>query len=734
MAGEGVPFPFLTLPGVRPSTFRVGDVYTPGTDPRLDQNGELYGVRNEFDITAFQDKGASDIRNGGRSCHVEVLRAINDGVFAKGGGWVKFPEGRFLWNTTTLSDGIAAVLSRTSFLGIKGAGMQTRILPRMGTVDTICQFQNIAQVKFEDFAVEGEPSPSPATNCLNLFKTGNCWRTDVRNVQLYGIKSFEPGGTRGGLFNVDGRLTLEDVYFGGCVAIYGGVVYMVGCQGFQARNTFCLDYANTDGLFWTKTGSSGSGEAWFYFEKMPLMDNAAKGGQLRFEQVWCDEGCRRHVWVRGLIPDASYAKFQSLSVRGWGGNGNSQHTASAAGFDVENCFSVSIEDAWCGYSNITVPAIPAVTLKGVDYAELRNIEFQSTKGLRTIRTDANCKVMRTANLRNPLYELHANTKHIQEGDNGTLDHPSIRSRVFYLGAPTGHTPGYRLTVEDVTGKIKAEPRHAGKDSPIKAMLTNHWSLGEAAGQVRVDNVSGVGMSENAGLVNPIAAAVGNGADIVAANNRALWNTDGTLASIVKSNKTWFGAAHVMLRSKTASRHIVTKWRNVGNFEYSVQYVQPFDRICFVTGAGIIAQANAFGSPPINVPFWINWKYVHHATDPAQRMAYIRVNEGVWNSINVAGGTDTGNNTGRLAIGQSGGSSTSFWDGWIDEVMFGDGEPTDAQLAEIRTAPWPLEVGVGRLYSGESVAEATALPTKTHSIPIYKTDDTILCWLEGKARP
>jgi hypothetical protein len=308
-------------------------------------------------------------------------------------------------------------------------------------------------------------------------------------------------------------------------------------------------------------------------------------------------------------------------------------------------------------------------------------------------------------------------------------------------------------VDTGTGRSEFRPRYSGTPSDIRTKLQVAWDF--TGSSTRLDKIGELlGSASPINLTpfdaNPaeINGLTGKAAEFVKANNQALapstaFNSDPRI--LVPTNNHWFMYVIGKLRAGSlpaaSSGVIACKYTGAGNFEYNFHLSSAFSRIVFAMNGPFVTDPWV---PVADVYFLGMVRYVHDAAVAANRMIGIKIlpvngtgpDTKAWTQTNLSAGPLQ--STGRLAFGRRGASALDFGDIVIDEAGIGHGELTAQNELDLWNngglLGWPLEVGLGRIYAGEAVADATALGAKTHSIPVYRTDGTILCWVEGKLRP
>ncbi len=224
-------------------------------------------------------------------------------------------------------------------------------------------------------------------------------------------------------------------------------------------------------------------------------------------------------------------------------------------------------------------------------------------------------------------------------------------------------------------------------------VVSHWGLNDNAGAVALtDSVSGHTLSNNTG-VTVTTGQVGTGAgQFTAASSRYLFRGDNALLST--GDIDFWMSAWVYLDSKPTNAPFIMAKGASSTGEYQLDYYHVPDRFRFSIrssgGTFRTATANNLGSPSLST-----WYLIVAGHDAANDLVFIMVNNGTRDTL-ATSGTAPSDLAGQLVIG-SNGAGGQYWDGRIDEVIFGKNPPLgiDALYSEISTQLW--NGGAGRPY-------------------------------------
>jgi hypothetical protein len=172
----------------------------------------------------------------------------------------------------------------------------------------------------------------------------------------------------------------------------------------------------------------------------------------------------------------------------------------------------------------------------------------------------------------------------------------------------------------------------GTGSSLNDDIVAFWKLGEAAGSLRVDSVTGYNLSENNGPISQATGKIGNAVQLTSASSHFLNTSDTDDLSAGSTDITI--AAWVYLDSLGTMTY-ASKWLNTGsNFEYAMQHDSGNNRFRFFVSSNGSGFTDLVGSSSGAIST-ATWYFVVMWFDTAAQTIYIQVNNGTVDSKNIA---------------------------------------------------------------------------------------------------
>lgn len=215
----------------------------------------------------------------------------------------------------------------------------------------------------------------------------------------------------------------------------------------------------------------------------------------------------------------------------------------------------------------------------------------------------------------------------------------------------------------------------------------HWGMAAASGN-ESDDINGQTLVA-VNTPGSTTGMIGNARQFNSASSRRFTLSDN--ATMSTGNLDFWCAAWLYLDSKTANQFCISKGTS-STTEYYLQYLTASDRFAWnIRGAagGTVrtATATTFGSPSL-----ATWYLVIGYHDAVNDLVGISVNGGAWDTTATVG-TAPADQSGTFTVGAEA-SAVAFWDGRIDEVIFGKSPPLGiaALAGEIRDRLWNSSAG------------------------------------------